>query len=367
MKRLLAFLVATLVSQVHAETCESVVALSKLVSSMVQDKESVEGHAAKFCSEYSKRSSSGGSINVGASYKFLSLNMGSSSASEDEVASKYCSASSNYSQSRDAYKQYIETISPGAYGAYERCLQLNKEMRFNLNTSSVLPTEFSMSVGFISSVSSSSEAKVAYTASEGVSCKWNDSTRQNISISTGSTAILSCKRSSQTRRSFVNIVRTDIGNQEPLTLPWQAYDAQGNPIDTLISMQDRLKNLESSLNYSQVNSIVGFLSDKCPSGWTIIPEAQGRFLRGIDANGSNANDPDGKRLPGSIQGDTLKKHVHVYQTGFHDGQSNSGTGYDPNKKSPVAAQTGEGTYSGGEPLGSETRPKNIAVLFCSKR
>jgi hypothetical protein len=178
--------------------------------------------------------------------------------------------------------------------------------------------------------------------------------------------VFECKRGDPSHKSFVSIVRTDAGRDAPLTLPWQAYDTQGNPIDALAALQERLRSLEISVAQSEENSVVGFKSDECPKGWSEVPEARGRFLRGIDTSGSTAIDPDGRRQPGAIQNDLIGKHTHAYYSGFHNGQSNSGTGYDPNKKDAVLTRTDEGNLITGEPLGSETRPKNVAVLFCTR-
>lgn len=347
----------------NAEDCESIISLSKITNSEASDKNSVEQSANYFCQEYSKGTNVSNDSKFGASFKFLSANYGSSSATVTEVASKYCSASSGYSTSNDAYKKYVESIAPGAYGAYQQCLDVKKNMKFNVDT--VLPAEFSITVGFVSQGHNDNKASVSYSASSGVTCHWNGSETNSIEIPTGSTYFLECKRPDQTKKSFVKIIRTDSTESPPLTLSWQAYDVQGNPINTLIAFDERIKVLETELSQLQDRSVVGFMSEKCPYGWTPVQNAQGRFLRGIDSSGSTKIDPSGIRIPGSVQEDMLAKHTHIYKSGFHDGQSNSGTGADPNKKDSVLTETDEGRTKGGE-LGPETRPKNMAVLFCTK-
>lgn len=360
MRIVCAFLLFSAFSVAHADSCESVIALSKISSNVVEDKSVVEKNAENFCSEYSKRNSNSRNDSYGVSYKFLSANMGSDNTSEEAVASKYCSASESNVKKNDSYKQYIESISPGAYPAYQQCLELqNRDMRFNVNTASVLPKEFSMYVGFTSSINNQSSATVAYSSSSDVTCQWNGNANKTAAIPTGSTIALECKRSDQTVKSYVSIARTDAGRDIPLTLPWQTYDHLGNPVDALATLQRKVTRLESEAAIAEKNSVVAFLAQTCPSGWRAIQDAQGRFLRGIDNTG--ANDPDGKRSPGSLQADTVGKHTHTYQSGFHEGQSNSGTGADSNKKNAMPVKTSEG-----DGLGSETRPKNIAVLFCTK-
>jgi len=240
-------LILTFNTVVYAQECESVIALSKVVTSAVSDKESVEQHAANFCNEYSRSHGSSSSASYGASYKFLSASFGSSSVSAETVASKYCSASNSYSATKDAYKQYIETISPNAYSAYEQCLKMSKQdLLFNVNVGSILPNQFSMSTSYVSSIAGSTQAVVTYSASNGVSCKWDGSPDKKQTILTGSTVILECTRTDPTKKSFVTLVRND-GRNEPLTLPWQAYDKDGIPIDSLSALQTKVDSVLSQL------------------------------------------------------------------------------------------------------------------------
>jgi hypothetical protein len=363
MRTTLVILTLIIPSYANADDCESIIGLSKITNITVQDQNSIEQNAKYFCNEYSKGTSTSNNSKFGASYSVLSASFGSANATVTQVASRYCSAESNYSESQNAYKQYIESIAPGAYDAYKQCTEAKKNMTYNVD--SILPSEFSMSVGFASPGSNDKTASIAYSASNGVSCKWNNSENKSIVIPTGSTAILECSRNEQNKKAFVKIVRTDSTEPPPLTLSWQAYDNQGNPINALTTIDDRLKNLEMELTRLQQNSVVGFMSDTCPDGWIPVINAQGRFLRGIDSSGSTKTDPAGIRIPGSIQEDMIAKHTHTYQSGFHPGESNNGTGADPNKKNAVLTNTDEGKSKDGE-LGPETRPKNMAVLFCTK-
>lgn len=102
-------------------------------------------------------------------------------------------------------------------------------------------------------------------------------------------------------------------------------------------------------------TIAAFAATTCPAGWTEYTAARGRFLRGID-NGAG-NDPDGTRAAGNTQADDLKSHTHPggpWVTGSH---GPSGTGVYMN--GTYGVRTGVGAAGG-----SETRPKNVAVLFC---
>jgi hypothetical protein len=232
------------------QNCTSVLALSKVVSTVVSDRDSLEKHASNFCSENSRVVDGSSSASFGASYKFLSASLGNSSASREEVASKYCSASNGQTSNRDAYLEYIQSISPGAYGAYEQCVRLSEQdLRFNLDAGSVLPNQFSMSVGFSSSTATSKAAKVAYSASQGISCKWGGSSAKTINLKSGTSALFECRRSDATIPGFVKIARTDHSVTE-MTLPWQAFTKDGVPVATIRTLKMAINQLQGRLEES---------------------------------------------------------------------------------------------------------------------
>jgi hypothetical protein len=102
------------------EDCSSVILLSRLHTTKVENKSEVQSSAQSFCSEYRQYRQSSATHDFGASYKFLSATFSSGSADVNEVASKYCSAANDYMAKQDAHQDYIENIAPGAYSAYEK-------------------------------------------------------------------------------------------------------------------------------------------------------------------------------------------------------------------------------------------------------
>ncbi len=110
------------------------------------------------------------------------------------------------------------------------------------------------------------------------------------------------------------------------------------------------------------SAILSFaLSDKCPDGWKEYEPAYGRFIRGIDL-GTENTDPEGKRSAGSIQGDSIIAHAHSfsYRAFGHD----LNDGGLPNKSEdndgrPISSTTSDFGAA-------ETRPKNVALLFCQQ-
>lgn len=119
-------------------------------------------------------------------------------------------------------------------------------------------------------------------------------------------------------------------------------------------------------------AVMAFDLTACPTGWSEYTAARGRFLRGID-NGAG-NDPGGTRAPGNTQGDDLRSHNHgvtpldIYNTAAFQINDNSG---DFLVSTDNAAPGGNGTlrpnrYYTENSGGAETRPKNVAVLYCRK-
>ncbi|NBV54547.1 MAG: hypothetical protein EBR79_02410, partial [Proteobacteria bacterium] len=108
-------------------------------------------------------------------------------------------------------------------------------------------------------------------------------------------------------------------------------------------------------------TISAFASTTCPTGWSEYTAARGRFLRGID-NGAG-NDPSGTRSPGNTQADAYQAHTHNFAGGSNaigtgtvapGGQSGNAFLFD------AAAIMASGTGN----TSTETRPKNVAVIFC---
>ncbi|MFA6047009.1 MAG: hypothetical protein WC718_18655, partial [Phycisphaerales bacterium] len=101
-------------------------------------------------------------------------------------------------------------------------------------------------------------------------------------------------------------------------------------------------------------TISAFALSSCPSGWSEYTPARGRFLRGID-NGAG-NDPTGTRAPGTTQADLV-------------GPVTVQLGHSKLPNGSTSAWTTAGTNTGGDwetatGGGIETRPKNVAVIFC---
>lgn len=106
-------------------------------------------------------------------------------------------------------------------------------------------------------------------------------------------------------------------------------------------------------------AVMAFNLATCPTGWSEYTPARGRFIRGID-NGAG-NDPDGTRTLGGVQGDDTRAIPDVmlwYGGEWSGGFSGGGIYYGRGSTQSRPA---------GWPTGPETRPKNVALLYCQKQ
>lgn len=153
----------------------------------------------------------------------------------------------------------------------------------------------------------------------------------------------------------------------------------------------------ASSSETPAGAILAFDLASCPEGWSEYTLARGHFLRGIDPTGAH----DVVRSAGSLQGDDLKSHLHSVNPpstttssdshGHFVGFGNTspatydyGTNLErPGTNSPIPTADGVSgrintssdththtvdisAFNSASTGGTETRPKNVAVLFCRK-
>tara|TARA_Y100000310_G_C20646202_1_gene796747 strand:- start:592 stop:1452 length:861 start_codon:yes stop_codon:yes gene_type:complete len=139
--------------------------------------------------------------------------------------------------------------------------------------------------------------------------------------------------------------------------------------DLLSKIKELEERLKSTANSQYLDNAVLVVRKKhldtptgCPIGWESWSEADGLFLRGVDNSG--VVDPDGLRELGSIQLDSVIAHTHPIQKRTKanlTGQDWRNAGYLMNDDNLNEQSE---TLTNGD--STETRPKNIAVLFCVK-
>ena len=93
-----------------------------------------------------------------------------------------------------------------------------------------------------------------------------------------------------------------------------------------------------------------------------VPDLRGEFIRGFD----DARGVDSGRSFGSAQGHSLANHTHTFQY-YRSSFSYQGH-YSPNymANGEYLESRTTGDPNGGGPYGAETRPRNVALLYCIK-
>jgi hypothetical protein len=342
--------------------CTDVIRLSKTTSQVVQDRTIFESNASAFCKEYYSSSTSSRSASYRASYKFLAASMGNANANETEVASKVCSADTKEYRRADAYRQYVETISDKAFAAYEACKRFESaDLTFNLNT--MLRRELWVSVG--NSSNRLGEASISFDASEGVKCDWNRQSEQGrISLKNGTSALLKCSRANIGSEGAITISEASSGAGNTFVIPWPEMDDKGVPRNLAQQLARQMEEATTQLkaaNELLAQAVVSFRAEECPSGWEEYIPARGRFVRGLDKGGKI--DPDGKRQFDVVQEDEFREHAHTY----HEFRHQVGTGAGPFRDGLTANAGNRPAIKTTPEGGKETRPKNVALLYCIRK
>ena len=136
-------------------------------------------------------------------------------------------------------------------------------------------------------------------------------------------------------------------------------------VTSLSGSEEFREMVRSGLHSIPAGAVVSFNLDKCPIGWGEYDKAYGVFIRGID-KGVDKKDPDGERKRESLQEDILGDHFHTFRGAGAHGLTTADRGgdrrnlwhsgdykQDANRKTSIVG-------------GIETRPKNIALLYCVK-
>lgn len=110
----------------------------------------------------------------------------------------------------------------------------------------------------------------------------------------------------------------------------------------------------SKITYPELFAYLGYTYGGSGNSFN-VPDYREYFLRGW--GGNRGIDPTVGRTPGSIQQDEFKAHTHDSYQGEEETDSTSG-GDEHTHNTTLKHTTSTG--------GSETRPKNIAVMYCIK-
>ena len=132
-----------------------------------------------------------------------------------------------------------------------------------------------------------------------------------------------------------------------------AYAANSDPADHFECDGASL----NTTTFSELFSVIGYTYGGSGSNFQ-LPDLRGEFIRGLD----NGRGIDSGRAMGSNQGDEFSSHIHNIKTyGFDDDGPTlvRNTGGDN-------AGAGNATLPSNSQGGSETRPRNVALVYCIK-
>ena len=345
-----------------ADDCIQVIALSRLDRTTVLDEADLREAARTYCSEYNAGKRRSNSMSLDGAYKKLTAAFGSSGSSEEDVARRVCDSTTATSIKTTLFTEYVQTIAPGAYEAYARCLEFTNSanIRFNLSSATRLATSFSINVVHATNVNSQSATMIVNSSPE-IRCRFEQSNDKRVILGPNTSTDLLCTRPSANNPGWVSVSRRD-ATVGALQLTWGAFTADGLPVDPLNDLLRETRELRQVVEMFMDSAVVAFVADSCPPGWELYEPARGRFIRGIDRAGGV--DPDGVRRPGSVQAHAVGQHVHrVPQPGFASA-ARSGTpgnnGYWNGYRQPQTPSDPNGGPA-------ESRPANVALLYCRAR
>ena len=354
--------------------CTDIISLSRVQTAIIQSASDIDQYANQFCKEYESSKKNGASMEASASYKFFSASYGQASMSAEDIASKHCEATNIGKAKSSSYQTYVNTIAPDAFGSYNRCVELEKEdIYINVDRTTVLENYFNGSVSLKTSAAKSLET-LAFAASPGVTCKWDIGTGKQVDLTSDRrTAVFTCGRTDSTKDSAVLIYVATRPNSQ-LSYKWSSYK-DGLPQDILGKLAKQIESANAALeatNSSLRSSVTAFASATCPLGWDEYKPAYGRFIRGIDKIGGT--DVEFNRTFGSLQLDAFQAHNHEFSSPVTlkahgpnsqapHGYMNGGYGLPIQKTDKIVDFPPHGSVR----PSTETRPVNVALLYCIRK
>ena len=244
-------------ASVHAQgdQCLELLRLSRTSSRTIMNQSQFSDATTHFCDEYQRARQKRRDMDLGLTYQQLSLSLGTSRATADAVASKYCRFEGDNRQNAASFQQYLEGIDPGAFSAYAACQTARKNnVQFEMLTA---PTRDVLElVVFHSTSVPNAVAAMSWSASPPVTCQWQtavgeDDPSRRRDLGSNKRTRLRCRRQSFAAApirepDFVNVIRD--GGEATINIPWQKYNAQGEPIKTLEQMRVQLESEISIAN-----------------------------------------------------------------------------------------------------------------------
>ena len=292
-------------------------------------------------------------------FGFGSGNAGDNSAHTRERLKKWCTENQQYAVSRHGLFQEAQEISESSLLAWNQCQQIAKK---NVTISFLPRGAHSQFVHFEIDSGHDGDLRFYGVKTKNYKCDINmiSADGSKVDIATrpairNANIQIDCERESPTVSE-----RDGIGRIE--------YDSAYISVNTSgPALPVAFRQVVEEYTVTPPRAVLAFASQECPSGWDEYRHAYGRFVRGVDRSGKGI-DPSGERDHGTHQDDAFKKHTHPARMEI-GAEPESGRA---RADEAAGAHGRHGTYYIAhfhllEEGGLETRPRNVALLYCVKR
>ena len=172
--------------------------------------------------------------------------MGTSSTSEDNVASKYCRFDGDTRELEGSFEEYIEGIDPGAYRAYQDCVEASHE-GVGIEVMNVNSHRLDLLLSYVTS-EGTAPAELTWRSSTPVTCRVDrepedESESRRFTLELNERVTLGCIRDNPREEpvlqpDYVSVVRNN--GDAAVSVSWSKYDEQGVRYETIAEIQQSL-------------------------------------------------------------------------------------------------------------------------------
>ena len=142
--------------------------------------------------------------------------MGTSSTTEDNVASKYCRFEGDTRELEGSFEEYVEGIDPGAYRAYQTCVEARQD-GVGIEVMNVDSDHLNLRVSYVTS-EGNAPAELTWRSSAPVNClldrEGEEPSSRRFALRLNERVVLACSRDNPCvapvfQPDYVNVVRNN--------------------------------------------------------------------------------------------------------------------------------------------------------------